>query len=228
MKSDIPDYSLPRGYWSPPGRSRVQRSGDQTPERIYTAVGCALTQWEGVEEAVQTLLKAFAKRNSMPVTDPLLVIFGSIENSTGRLAAVRNLGQVYFHETKSPKELRDPFNRLDEHLRNAARIRNDLAHGRVVHFSIRRATAKNTYVELTPGCHLVAADYMTGRNDHLTWHSFDDLLLGNSSRNIYTFDVIEDFIAKFRTLEAMIREYAGRLMQANDARLSSGTGTKSN
>jgi hypothetical protein len=132
------DYAVfPDGYWARPVID-PQVMGDASPTPIFCAVGAALSAWEGVEEALATLLLTLSQCREAAAANAVRRIFGAIESSSGRLAAIGAAAEMYFGQFWERDEIKWRFEALIEHaVKPASYRRNDIAHGRMTSATIQ-------------------------------------------------------------------------------------------
>jgi hypothetical protein len=95
MASKKPKEQLfPNDFWAQPSPST---SGNPDPSVTFAAVGQALSMWELIEEQLAALCLVFSGlADDGTINTAFRRLFGSIESSSARRAAIRNAAEVYF------------------------------------------------------------------------------------------------------------------------------------
>jgi hypothetical protein len=120
----------------PPGSSAPNRQGDYFAEPIFTALGRALSAWEGVNAAANSLFHALHSHMAPADRDAATKAYDGQHKTHDRAQILRVAGEEFL--TADFKEMRDEaakFKRrhkelVGQYVEWAAR-RNDLAHGYV-------------------------------------------------------------------------------------------------
>lgn len=185
-------------FWDRPTPATM---GEDDPNKIFLAVGGALTTWEGVEESFCSLLAILvgSKSPSLPR------IYGTMISSSARIEAIKAAGEVLFdlHPDTAAKE---KFELLIKHFQKAATARNEIAHGRVCKFTLNGTHYK--YFLVAPG-------YLTRKTEPTTAFFRPDVqekyavdnLAGINSTYRYISSDIAHYNEKFKTLSDWAADY---------------------
>ena len=104
--------------------------GDSEESQIYMAVGRALTCWERLEVNLSALFSAFTSPTNQIAAKRA---FASVRTFEGRADMLRASSSAYFE--KMPNDmLLDQFKNVLSESTQAARRRNDIAHGALDRF----------------------------------------------------------------------------------------------
>jgi hypothetical protein len=111
--------------------------GDSSSEKLYTAVGHALTRWEELEEHLADLFAIFVGSSEItPGKTPAIRAYGSVSNFYGRADMLEAAGEAFFsiHEAKRDAGVTGKaFSGLMKDCKRFCSRRNDIAHGRKHH-----------------------------------------------------------------------------------------------
>jgi hypothetical protein len=159
MASKKPKEQLfPNDFWARPSPSM---SGDPDPSVTFAAVGQALSMWELIEEQLASLCLVFSGlAEDGKLNTAYRRLFGSIESSSARRAAILEAAAVYFLRDKDGTM----FKKLDALLRqvsDASRRRDDIAHGIVSKLTTNRKSV---------GAFLLPSGYNSARNKIYATH----------------------------------------------------------
>jgi len=131
--------------------------------------------------------------------------FGAIENTLGRVNAVRAIAGICFPPYWHIPEVKIPLIVLLDDVKWGAHRRNDIAHGKVVR--IRQYVKGGVDVNLDSGCLLVAPSYMTGRTDPFPSEDEDDIFgITKSHYRFNTMDILS-YAKKFLALNNCLVNY---------------------
>jgi hypothetical protein len=128
---------MKRMPWDPPLGSRIRnRTGDRVPEPIYTALGRALSAWEGVNAALNSLFYALHQIDEEDERERVSQAFAGQPKVHDRAQILRIHGNNFLAANFGSN--RDAAGKLKRALRMAlgkyvgwAARRNELAHGYV-------------------------------------------------------------------------------------------------
>lgn len=125
---DLTSPTTEKGYW---GRAKLKdvTVGDDNRDRIFHAVGMALTQWETLENEMFRLYLIFCESNNSTTITALRRAFGTIESSDARRKALEEVARIYFGDDNYPDGKAKPFKLLFESHKKASDRRNEIAHG---------------------------------------------------------------------------------------------------
>lgn len=151
-KKPKPEGLFPAGFWDRPPQAK---EGDADAAALFAAIGSALTAWEFAEEALAMLCLVFSETTDVNGFRAVRQLFGAIELSSGRRAALEQLSQVYFAPHQADPLIKKPFDRLVNAFSSGSRLRDDIAHGKVIDLAINN---------VKHGAYLVPSDYNSGRN----------------------------------------------------------------
>ena len=212
------DYQwFPDGFWSPPKRQNAPLQGDRRKERIYLAVGCALSEWERTESVLVGLYHIFCRTDRAPQPMRLAVerTYGAIESTTGRLSVLEAAAEAYFGKYWNDQRVRYPFDALVESFRHAAYRRNEIAHGIVIVPSSVTGNTGGSHTTRRYGAFLVAASYSTRHNslprDKITDHPLSII----DSQYAYMAVDLLGFSAKFKRLGDRAIIFRGDVVRHN-------------
>ena len=123
--------SLPKSteYWKPPGRAT---RGEANVEHIFVEVGRALSTWETTELVYSHLFSVFVGGMHGP-NRAAQAAYGSIVSHGGRADALEQASRMFFGFPPHPKakEFEPDWAELLKHFRDAAKVRNYIAHGMI-------------------------------------------------------------------------------------------------
>lgn len=108
-------------YWETPTPKAVGNS----PSTIFAAMGKALSAWEMLEFYVLLLYEYLIKSH----TEATRRGFGVIESSRERRNVVREVAKCFFLQHKVSEADRSSFRALLNHIDEASKRRNEIAHG---------------------------------------------------------------------------------------------------
>lgn len=134
MKSKRPDSTEPSSIpevgdaWKAPS-SREQ--GSPTDDEVYHSVGRALTAWENTEFAFATIFGLLSESR----TGAAARAYGTLQGPMPRIQMLREAGNVYKASNAGWGRFED-LDRLIRHYKEAAALRNQIAHGVVMEFLI--------------------------------------------------------------------------------------------
>ena len=117
---------LPKRYWTRPTDDPA-KVGDQSFENVHSAVGQALSSWEGVEERIASLFMRLS--NDFDFNGSLAKTFGSIENSSARFKVTTAAAERCFGNYWLRNEVKWTFDSLSDNFSAASHRRNEIAHG---------------------------------------------------------------------------------------------------
>jgi hypothetical protein len=123
-----PTPKLPKPWDAPP----PPQSGDAAEEITFTAVGRAISAWEGLEAALALVFAGFmASGNSFPAERA----YGAVLTFRGRAEMIEAAAQAYFFE-RPDADLEKELNGCLEAAKGFSPRRNEIAHGVVRELSI--------------------------------------------------------------------------------------------
>jgi hypothetical protein len=99
--------------------------GAPDPNRLFMAVGAALTSWEALEFIFASLFQTLVESKS-PASHR---VYGSIASARGRRDALEAAAEIFFERKKVDNEEQAAFRSLIKHFVHAASRRNEIAHG---------------------------------------------------------------------------------------------------
>ena len=121
-----------RPWDRPPNSNIPNRNGDRTATPICTALGRALSAWEGVEATMANLLGVFLACEAEDVAEQNLFRYGETFKIKDRAAIIRKTTDRYFKTQRNPKHgIVNRLNSLLDQYIGWSQRRNELAHGRV-------------------------------------------------------------------------------------------------
>jgi hypothetical protein len=204
---------LKKSFWDA-ATYDVSRTGDINPDAVYQAVGIALTAWESVEEALQSLFLKLCKANDAGSFNLLSKLFGAVESSGTRRNLLKVAAGSYFENYRHIGELFAEYNKIHNALSWAAARRDELAHG-----VVKGVRTHSSEGHQDSGFFLIASAYNHRTNDFYAQIEEDDVLglPFSRSRYRYTSSEIIELQQKFGNLLRFIFEYMGHI--------SSGDGT---
>jgi hypothetical protein len=199
----------PETYWI---RPRPQpHDGDDDANKIYAAVGFALSCWESLETSLADLFIMLAEPYSISAIKILRCTYGAIGFNPGRRQAVEFAGELYFG--KYWKTTKRSFNRILSHIDRASQRRDDIAHGHVVGFLSSQNGLKPDTMD---GFFLVPPRY----NARLNFVSPEtmretDPQATYRGRYKFTADFITNTANKFKIIEDSLYEYMEQISKDN-------------
>jgi hypothetical protein len=196
-------HVLAKPYWE---RPNPQKMGDPDNERIFQAVGSALSNWERAEEALSSLFLAVTEQDNYSA-NPVKRAFGSIDSSSVRRKAILAAAEAYFSDDWEDKDVRLPFFKVLEAVSFASKRRDDIAHGTV---SRHRVDGKPF------GSFLQPPHYNTERTKAYARLDEDDPLYFLFTDFRYVSADISAFDTKFQELGAAIHYLAGFIRKLDD------------
>jgi len=113
------------GPWDSPSFDTSQVSSKD--DDLYIVVGEAINAWEYAESAFAHLFSELVEADSEASSR----VYGGIQSSTGRVEAIRNAAEVYFHEHSNMLGYKTILSQLTNHINKASSRRNDIVHGRL-------------------------------------------------------------------------------------------------
>ena len=125
---------LPKAWDRPPHSGIPNRNGDRNSAPIYTALGRAVSAWEGVQAAIAGV---FAKLIAGDADlENRLIAFGDNSKVHDRAKQIKDEAVKFFARSfangpQNPRELRAELKSVLAAYRGWAERRNDLAHGYV-------------------------------------------------------------------------------------------------
>ena len=173
-------------------RPPLREVGEPTADRIYIAVGKALSQWERAEEGFAMLFEILVESKS----DAAIRAYGSITNSAGRREALRSAAEVTFEVRGISDIMRKEFKELMTHFEKASSRRDDIAHGITMH---------ETAGDHNLGWFLLVPTYNTSRS-----HAFSQdqsKVFWDRGKYRYVSKDILGFRDKFETLTLRVFDY---------------------
>ena len=198
MKIDLlPMHSL---YWQ---RPVSELKGDSDADKLYAAVGRALSDWETLEEAFAKIFQALLNSESPAAKRA----YGAIVTARGRKEVLAAAAEAYFtttwtmYDEKAKQFYKNAQSRLkllERHFGEAASLRNDVAHGVVKLVQLRK--------EAGAGYFLVPSGYNSSKNKLYAEHDEDWHVLP-SGKYRYTSEQIADIALRFVNLHDAAEEY---------------------
>ena len=204
----IPEFSFEEGFWARPTYDGT-KAGEGAPNRIFEAVGHALTEWERAEECLYYLHSIVCGvPSSSEAHDIVMRSFGTTESTMGRITAVRAAATMYFDPWWHIASIRDTVDELFNGAQKAAQRRNEIAHGKVT--GVRTFVKDGAPVELDTGYLLLAPRYMSGRTN--AFPSPDPLDIWSVTKSHYGFNSsdVEVFADKFTRLASVFADFANQ------------------
>lgn len=187
----------PHEYWKRPTEILM---GDSDSKAIFQAVGQALTYWEMVEEAFAGLFAALIESPSIAAARA----YGAIASAGGRRDVLREAATTFFLHYKIDQDSRDDFEIVMDHLARASGIRNEIAHGMVVHF---KPIGSDNGVFLTAPLYNSLKTFVA-RNDAVPVEAVEtDKNIFVHAKYKYTSEQINAFGGKFTILHQMAHGY---------------------
>jgi hypothetical protein len=120
--------------------------GDSDQDKLYAAVGRALTEWERHEAALSTLFSVFV---GDPMSAPARRAYGAVRTFEGRADMLRASAEAFFLGYGLPlRDLQESFEVLLKDSVQASPRRNDIAHGAVSEYRrnpLDRTTRTKSY-----------------------------------------------------------------------------------
>src|SRR5271166_1937217 len=105
-------------YWKlPPARNK----GNDNVAMIKLAIGDATTEWEGIEFSLVSLFCHFVQGRP---SNAAARAYGAISSSRGRMEALENAAEVYFHLHHVSDDLQRDFDLMKNHFSVARGRRN--------------------------------------------------------------------------------------------------------
>jgi hypothetical protein len=204
----IAEFSFEKHFWARPDYDG-SRIGECTDRRIFEAVGRALTEWERAEESLHYLYSIVCGvPQSSDGFDNVMRGFGAIENTLGRVAAVRQAGTIYFDPWWHIAQVDNTFTELLKSVQFGARRRNDIAHGKVTR--ICTYVQKGSPVDLDTGYLLLAPRYMSGRTNPFPSSDEGDRWAMSKSQYACDRNDIRTIADKFLKLANMLADFANQ------------------
>lgn len=172
----------------------VKRRSEDTEDALLIAVGAALTRWERFEGSVVQMFAQMLAGSQNPIKlRAAYRAIGSIESSATRRGALEQVAQAHLEDSSSP--LAASIRLLFDNASEAARRRDEFAHGEVSH----AANIVDKGLDVV-GNFLWAPRYNLKRNDHARSNP-DDVFPFSTSRYRYTSADIAEFGVRFAELE---------------------------
>lgn len=190
--------------WSKPANSAIpNRPGDLEEQPIYTALGRAVSNWEGVNAAMAVLFRVLIEEEDRPELDANAIeAFGSINNVHKRAKQIKDQWESFFDADFGRKKdevhsFRQELAQLMAAYRGWAERRNDLAHGYVT-----RADGPDYEQEDQP---IIATFALCPSHAR-----FPKWLHGEPEYNYVASEII-DFASAFRALDEQTEAVAERI-----------------
>jgi hypothetical protein len=107
------------------------RKGDQKKDKLYAAVGDALTQWEKLEEKLAEIFSVLVGAAEMaPGRGPAISAYGSVGNFSIRAKLLGAAAEAVFRQYPREPKIKNGFNNLMRKCNEFVARRNDIAHGK--------------------------------------------------------------------------------------------------
>lgn len=156
-------------------------TGDGEPDKLYMAIGMALSHWEAVERQLADLYAILLQTRSLAAHRSL----GALISAAMRMDAIEAAADITLQDL--PDRLSDVA-RLIKVIREAAARRNEIAHG-----SVSNVNANG----LAIGCVLMPTIFNPRKMD----------ILGVGYKYRYNTDIVSAFSAKFHLLYAQLFDF---------------------
>jgi hypothetical protein len=206
---------FPKDYFASSEKSPARQGGDDL-DAVYRAVGRTLSIWEGVEGSMASMYSIACDVHYLHASVMLKRTFGFIETNSGRRSALVNMLRLYLVEYQDiGPEVRKLINCINELLKNAGYLRNEIAHGIAMSFPFKAVRRPPGSEEGMIGCYLVAPEYVTSRND-LTVNPIEDPRWSITSSYCCTPNEIDALASKFEQLKTYLDEKVA-LLKKDDA-----------
>lgn len=174
-------------------RPALSERGGESHDKVYMAVGRALSEWEHVESSLGNIFLQITNLHILVSHE----IFGAIVSSSGRADVIKAAGDAYFMHFPVRKKR---FKKLIDHVKRHSGMRNDIAHGMAI--------------GTEQGCFLFPANYASKKGG--------GLLMPQEPLFKYSDADILDIAERFRKLDSMlwdVRYRIGRWTQKVDPEL---------
>ncbi len=173
------------------------RSGDPDADRLYTAVGKALSQWEELETGLGELFATFVESRSIAAARA----YGTMASAQGRFDLLDAAAEVYFVD----REGRDDYRPIIKALRLASPCRNNIAHGAVREYAAHGVDGGGFY--------LVSPEYNSRRNEPFADLERDSVDPFDFARHKYAYstDQINELSERFALLAREVGNFARRV-----------------
>lgn len=186
-------------YWTHPS---AKEKGDATSDVIYCAIGRASTVWEGLEYVFVSLFCHFVE--GVP-SNAAARAYGAISSSKGRMEALENAAEVYFHLHQVSKELTDEFWLVRKHFDMGRGRRNDIVHAVTMEFQFEGDSA---------GIFLVPAMYGSHKNFAFKPPDGDRFSMALIKYRLTSEDIIQ-FTIKFDHLRKAVLHFHSDFVHAH-------------
>lgn len=189
-------------YWERPA---PREQGDSGADRIYHAVGCALSAWEEADQALAHLFLVLSEPSTAVTPGALLRTYGTIFGNAGRREAVTAVAEVALAQYWHVKPIKGSITNIKTAFENASSRRDDIAHG----YALGSIKVDNREY----GAFLVPPEY----NAKFTYPFMQAGELGFlKARYRYTSEDIYGFARKFNELRNTIFDYTAAIAKKED------------
>lgn len=201
----------PDSFWKHP-EPEQRKHGEPSPHGIFMAVGHSLTEWAILEETLAMIFQMLCAPTSGDADRAAMLTFGSIEGVSSRIKAIKAVAEVYFGQWWEYDGIQKVLNAIDKDFTAAARIRNEIAHGKVMGLTRIYSDDNGAQQSQDSGFLLVSQNYMTGRNSLFATPIQGDKFVG-VIRSLYRYNSqdIMSFGDKFRWLNGLLLSYMSEI-----------------
>ena len=189
-------------YWQPPA---PREQGDSGADRIYHAVGCALSAWEVADQALANLFLVLSEPTTAVTAGALLRTYGTIFGNADRRQAMKAAAEVALAQYWHVKPIKGSITKIETAFEHASSRRDDIAHG----YALGPMKVDNREY----GTFLVPPEY----NAKFTYPFMQAGELGFlRARYRYTSEDIYGMAAKFNQLRNAIFDYTTVIAKKDD------------
>jgi hypothetical protein len=197
----------PKGFWKHP-EPGSRKQGEPSPDLIFYAVGRSLTDWANLEETLASLYRMLCAPTTVSTDRAMMRTFGSIESVPARVKTLLAVAEVYFEHFWRYPGIKEVVDAIAEELNQATRIRNEIAHGKVISLTTVGTDETGAPRTENSGHILVSPNYMTGRTSPFPLVIDDDKFYPiSSSLYRYNSQDILRFASQFCELNSIVMSY---------------------
>jgi hypothetical protein len=161
------------------------KTGSETAEEVYTAIGRALTSWEWAEQGLANIFAVLTGVLDVLPISPAVQAYGAVTSFTFHITMVEKAADFLF-ASDSNDELNHELRALIKECCGWSSRRNDVAHGRVTEVDRK----------LTPFGFFVFPSFYNTRKQKLTPSGFDPAYC-YSAAQVHTFaDAFDELNSK--------------------------------
>lgn len=189
---------FPKDYWD---RPEPLQHGTKDMDKLYRAVGVALSGWETLEQQLSAFFILLTIGETVVhgnMVSTIARIYGAIESNSGRRKILDAVAEVYFGKEMNNPLIKKPYFQLMENIRRASNRRDDIAHARVIGFQLS---------QVGRGYFLVPPEYHNSRNDLFV--NMDDTSDFQFFRGHYRYTAqdVMIFAGKFGSLREAVSDF---------------------